>query len=94
LPEVTRNGNRIIANWKNDQIDGEAEVHYHNGVVFKGIYQNGMKVKGHFKFLNGYEYIGKCLGNKFHGEGSLIFPSGKIIEGEWKNYNLIGKGKI
>lgn len=91
---MTRNGNRIIANWKNDQIDGEAEVHYHNGVVFKGIYQNGMKVKGHFKFLNGYEYIGKCLGNKFHGEGSLIFPSGKIIEGEWKNYNLIGKGKI
>jgi len=34
------------------------------------------------------------LGNKFNGEGSLIFPSGKIITGEWKEYNLVDKGKI
>jgi len=33
--EVNRNGNRIIANWKNDQIHGEAEIYYHNGVTFK-----------------------------------------------------------
>lgn len=58
------------------------------------MYQNGVKVKGHFKFVNGYEYIGYCLGNKFYGEGSLIFPSGKIISGEWKEYNIIGNGKI
>ena len=24
----------------------------------------------------------------------LVFPSGKIITGEWKEYNLVGKGKI
>jgi hypothetical protein len=60
----------------------------------RGTYQNGIKVKGYFKFLNGYEYIGHCLGNKFNGEGSLVFPSGKIISGEWKGYSLVDKGKI
>lgn len=35
LIEINRNGNRIIANWKNDQINGEAEIYYHNGVTFK-----------------------------------------------------------
>lgn len=35
LYEVNRNGNRILANWKNDQINGEAEIYYHNGVTFK-----------------------------------------------------------
>jgi hypothetical protein len=33
--EIIRNGNRIIATWKNDQIHGNAEIYYHNGVVFK-----------------------------------------------------------
>ena len=94
LPETNRNGNKIFAHWKNNQIQGEAEIYYSNGVIFKGYYQNGIKVKGHFTFLHGYEYIGHCLGNKFNGEGSLIFPSGKIITGEWKEYNLVDKGKI
>jgi hypothetical protein len=35
LSEVNRNGNRIVATWKNDQIHGEAEIYYHNGVTFK-----------------------------------------------------------
>lgn len=49
--------------------------------LFRGTYRNGVKICGHFKFLNGYEYQGHCFGNKFYGEGSLIFPSGKIIYG-------------
>lgn len=32
---MNHNGNRIYAKWKNDQISGEAEIHYNNGVVFK-----------------------------------------------------------
>lgn len=58
------------------------------------MYQNGIKIKGYFKFLQGYEYVGNCLGNKFNGEGSLFYPSGKIITGEWKDYDIVGKGKI
>jgi hypothetical protein len=46
LIEIIRNGNRIIANWKNDQINGEAEIYYHNGVTFKYIVLNlGASIK-------------------------------------------------
>lgn len=54
LPETIRNGNRILGNWINGQIHGDAEVYYSNGVIFRGVYQNGIKVKGHFQFLHGY----------------------------------------
>ena len=94
LPETSRNGNKIYGHWRNNQLQGEAEVIYSNGVIFKGTYQNGIKVKGHFQFLHGYEYIGNCLGNKFNGEGTLLFPSGKMITGEWKDYSIVDKGKI
>jgi hypothetical protein len=52
-------------------------------IIIRGIYKNGLKIKGNFKFLNGFEYIGNCLGNKFKGKGQLIFPSGKKIKGLW-----------
>jgi hypothetical protein len=51
-------------------------------------------VKGHFKFKNGFQYLGECYENSFTGEGTLIFPSGKVISGNWNNFQLVGKAKI
>lgn len=35
LPETNRNGNKIFAQWRNNQIHGDAEIYYANGIVFK-----------------------------------------------------------
>lgn len=35
LSEVLKNGNRIIACWRNKQIHGDAEIYYNNGSYFK-----------------------------------------------------------
>jgi hypothetical protein len=35
LSEVLKNGNRIIAAWRNNQIHGDAEIYYNNGAYFK-----------------------------------------------------------
>lgn len=35
LPETNRNGNKILGVWRNGQLDGESEIYYSNGVVFK-----------------------------------------------------------
>jgi hypothetical protein len=40
IPELTKNGNKIVSGWKNEQMHGEAEIHYNNGVIFKYLHFN------------------------------------------------------
>jgi len=37
---VIRNGNRIIAEWKNDEIHGQALIFYQNGIYFKNLFSD------------------------------------------------------
>ena len=57
MPEVNRNGNRIRAEWKNDQIHGDAEIHYKNGVTFK----------------YSYHYVGESIKMELRLKGILSF---------------------
>lgn len=46
MVEVNKNGNKIIAMFKNNQLHGEAEIHYYNGIVFRYFL---IKVEGSIK---------------------------------------------
>ena len=59
--------------------------------IFRGRYQHDIRINGHFIFINGYEYKGGFLGNKFRGYGELKLPTGKIICGDWTDQTLEGK---
>ena len=49
-----------------------------------------------FMFLTGCitnsNYIGDYKGSKYHGQGTLVWPSGDEYVGEWKNHKRNGKG--
>ena len=53
--------------------------------LFRGKYHHGVKIYGTFDFNNGYIYEGGFLGDKFNGKGELKIPSGKIVNGDWKD---------
>jgi hypothetical protein len=69
-----------------DTYDGEIDHGMPNGF---GIYTK----RDQYKFMK-YRYIGQFLHGKMHGIGSLTYHNDRSYEGEWKNDERDGLGKI
>ena len=40
---------------------------------------------GTYTFANGDKYVGEFRDDKYHGQGTLTFGDGRVLEGVWKN---------
>ena len=78
--------------WMNNHPDGEGKETLPDGSSFVGIFCDGNKVEGTFKWENGSYYIGKLKNNVFEGEGIFHWNDGKEYKGTWKNGQMEGKG--
>ena len=63
--------------WMNNHPDGEGKETLPDGSSFVGIFCDGNKVEGTFKWENGSYYIGKLKNNVFEGEGIFHWNDGK-----------------
>lgn len=80
--------------WRNDKMDGDGCIEYHNGDVCAGEFTNGEfnDPNGFFRFANGDEYRGSFLYGFFHGYGVFTYADGRKYEGTWKNGEKEGYG--
>jgi len=67
-------------------------LHFSNGSVFKGTFEDNKFVFGTYKWPNGRIYEGGWNNIFRHGNGSYWWPDGRTYVGEWKNDKRHGHG--
>ena len=85
-------GNRHAGQWKNGAQHGEFEDELQDGTVFKGVYENGVKVSGKTTYEDGSTHTGSWLNGKFDGPGEYIWANGMRYSGDYKDHHMEGKG--
>ena len=85
-----------IGGFVNGQKEGRGYHHFPNGVVFKGEYLAGKKIKGIVFNLKDKSivYEGGWKNDTYSGHGRLHKPGGSFYEGQFKNGKFNGKGKL
>lgn len=76
-------GNVYKGSWNNDNQDGYGEEYWTNG-SFKGVYENGQKVRGRFEWNDGSWYEGEIKEGERNGKGVMRWRDGRVEEGEWR----------
>ena len=79
--------------------NGHGKLHYASGGYYEGNFEND-KPQGYGKLLYKesdkdvvYEYEGEVNKGKKHGRGKLRCGDAYVLEGEWKDDKIVGKGK-
>ena len=79
--------------WENDKRNGQGEIQYANGNVYKGEFVddqwNGW---GTFYWARGDSYDGQFVNGVRHGYGTYYWPHGDWFEGEWADDQQNGQG--
>jgi len=79
-------------------LNGEGELKYYNGLIYKGNWNKGLKEgKGKYILPNGAIYEGCLLNGLPHKIGVYYGAAGDLIEkyeGEWINGLMNGKGTL
>lgn len=87
-PEVN-----IIGEWKNDELDGYAEVIQSNEYSYKGFWKCGERCgKGKINLDDGDIYDGNFDNNMFNGFGNYYYSTGDFYSGDWKDDRKEGTG--
>ena len=86
-----KDGSKYEGEWKNDQPNGKG-IEKSDDLYFKGIFSEGIKVSGFFKWDDGSFYEGQVKNNNFHGKGKFHWKEGNEYIGEWKYGKMNGKG--
>lgn len=81
-------------NWLNDQPHGKGKEIFGDGSKFDGIFENGLKKKGIFTWVDGSFYDGEIKKNFFEGYGRFKWKEGREYIGFWKNGKMHGKGTM
>mmetsp|Transcript_27191 Transcript_27191/g.19584 ORF Transcript_27191/g.19584 Transcript_27191/m.19584 type:complete len:88 (-) Transcript_27191:1118-1381(-) len=55
--------------WKEDIMEGKGQFTFHDGSIFIGFFNDGLKTEGIFRFKNGNEYSGGFKDERRHGQG-------------------------
>lgn len=53
-----------------------------------------MNGNGKFNWYDGKKYQGSFLNGELHGNGSIEYPGGQVVIGEWNNGESVGVDKI
>ena len=78
--------------WLNDQPSGKGKEIFVDGSFFDGIFENGIKKKGLFKWNDGSYYDGEIKNNVFDGIGKFHWKEGKEYIGAWEGGKMSGEG--
>ncbi|MBQ9008415.1 MAG: TIR domain-containing protein, partial [Clostridia bacterium] len=83
----------LVANWKNNKINGLGKMTYSNGDVYEGEWKDDKRNgQGKMSYSNGDVYEGEWKDNKRNGIGKLTYANGDTYEGKWENDNPSGSG--
>eukprot|EP01041_Mallomonas_annulata_P000142 gene142-234_t len=75
--------------------NGIGMVHYSNGDMYEGYFQNGKKNgRGIYRSANGHVYDGNWSEGKQNGQGKLFYTNGDVYSGNWVNGKKNGEGCI
>ncbi|RHY04614.1 hypothetical protein DYB28_013150, partial [Aphanomyces astaci] len=88
---VFKNRDVFVGEWGRDGNVACGVLTFANGDKYEG------QVVGHMRHgsgtfyckTDGKSYHGEWQHNKKHGSGSLRFPSGEVLRGEWKEGSLV-----
>ena len=78
--------------WMNDQPSGKGKEIFVDGSSFNGIFENGVKKKGLFKWNDGSYYEGEIEKNVFEGKGKFHWKEGREYNGVWVGGKMWGEG--
>lgn len=94
--KINQYGHTYEGEMVNNQLNGHGKITYVKNCVFisdEGEFENDYLVKG--KKLGVYENLeGEFNKDKLHGQGKKVIKDGTIYEGQFKNHQLNGPGKI
>ncbi len=85
-------GTTYEGNWSKNQPHGKGKEVFIDGSKFEGIFENGLKKKGKFTWMDGSYYDGEINNNYFEGYGIFKWKEGRMYKGTWKNGKMNGKG--
>jgi len=97
---TSTHGKKYIGDWKNGGKNGQGKQIYPNGTVLDGTWKDGHFIIGHGTFADAYGhmtfvYDGEFnLDTHFHGYGIVKYVNGDMYEGEWKDGEKNGRGKL
>ncbi|GJM07858.1 MAG: hypothetical protein DHS20C11_01340 [Lysobacteraceae bacterium] len=86
---------RIVGQFVDGIIDGQAEYFGPDGSYFEGILDgNSGAGAGRASTPDGAEYEGEFLNLEPHGQGFMTFANGDMYRGQWLNGQRSGEGEI
>ena len=92
---TTEEGDRYTGGLDIDTPIGFGEMHYADGIIYKGEFKHGKKNgKGKMTWPDGSVYLGSFKTDKFHGKGKLIQADGLTFIGGFFKDKLDGEGTI
>ncbi|TNV79065.1 hypothetical protein FGO68_gene1020 [Halteria grandinella] len=80
--------------WRDNKFEGQGEIRFHNGTIYKGQFIADDLVKGTHLYKNGSRYDGMFINEQFQGMGKLTYGNGIYQRGEWHRDQKIGEHKI
>ena len=80
--------------WMNDQPSGKGKEIFIDGSLFDGIFEQGVKKKGFFKWNDGSYYEGEIKNNVFEGYGKFHWKEGREYQGTWLGGKMSGQGTM
>jgi hypothetical protein len=91
LPE----GDRYVGTWKENDFEGEVEVHYGDGTYYKGEIVNGWRDGDGFTVTSNKTLLkGRYVDDMLHGFGTKSTISGQVYTGEFCNGVSCGNGEL
>ena len=76
--------------FKAGRYDGQGTLYRNNKIYKDGIFINGVMKSGTTIYPEGHSYKGDYEGGKRNGHGTLLFPCGVKMEGEWRDDSPVG----
>lgn len=86
---------RLTATFAAGQVQGEAELHYQNGIEYTGTVKDGIpEGHGYLRYPDGAQYEGEMRHGHSEGMGEQLYASGNDYKGQWKNDERDGTGTM
>lgn len=86
---------RLDATFAAGQVQGEGELHYADGALYRGTFKNGVPDgHGYLKTAGGIQFEGEFRMGQVDGAAAALYPTGNRYEGQWKHGLQDGTGVL